>query len=58
MITKIHGKFYLVCDFCQKEIGPCDTWEEAKDQKKDEGFKSQKDGNDWLDVCRECRKQN
>lgn len=56
MITKIHGKYYGVCDICGEEkTEPCDSWEEAKEQLKSDGFIKKCIMGEYHDVCRECR---
>jgi hypothetical protein len=55
MIDKQFDSYVLVCDCCgEKSTGQFDTWEEAKDSKKEEGFISRQYTNGWMDLCPEC----
>lgn len=50
------GKFTLTCDICGERI--IDTFYEFNDAvnyKKENGWKSQRRGGEWEDVCPECQ---
>lgn len=51
--------FVLVCDCCGEESEKFDTWEEAKNAKKELGFKStcyKTETEDiWQDLCPDCQ---
>ena len=56
MIETRYGRgVVLVCDVCGHEIKYFDTFQEAVDYKKENGWKSVRDGNEWQDVCPDCR---
>ena len=46
-------EYYLVCDNCGKRISFEDFWD-AVNYKKENGWKSRKQGEDWIDICNEC----
>lgn len=56
MIDKAYGEFILVCDICGEEApyGFAEFYE-AVEYKKAFGWKSQKNGNEYDDVCPECQ---
>ena len=54
-IMKTAGAFCLICDNCGGEHGGSFTgFYDAVDYKKDNGWKSRKNRNEWEDVCPEC----
>ena len=57
MITKEYGDYILSCDICG---GPADkkfdTFSEAVDYKKPNGWKVRKVNGEWKDTCPECSK--
>lgn len=57
MINKIYGEFYALCDGCGEELGPSDTFEEAKSQIDDEGWDTKRVGGDWVSLCPTCIKE-
>jgi len=52
MIDKVYGMFRPVCDCCNKELDDCETWQEAVDLMKQEGwiynFKHE-------NICKQCK---
>jgi len=54
MIGKEIGKHYLVCDICG-DYEEFDTWGEAVDFKKTEGWGSKKTKQGWMDFCPNCK---
>ena len=48
--------YYVVCDSCGEELGPFDTWEEARHAKEepDSGFSSHIIDGEWQDLCTSC----
>ena len=55
MIEKIHGEFNLVCDICGNAAEGFEDFEDAVKYKKQHGWKSQRRGGEWEDVCPECQ---
>ena len=54
-ILKVDGAFCLICDNCGGEHGDSFAgFYDAVDHKKDNGWKSRRNGNEWEDVCPEC----
>ena len=49
------GRYVLVCDECGHEVKYFDTFQEAVDYKKENSWRSKKDGDEWLDVCPDCQ---
>jgi hypothetical protein len=56
-ITKEGKYYYIQCDNCSYHSEEYDTWEDAKDSKKANGFKPVKIGDIWLDECSSCREE-
>ena len=54
-IYKEYGKYTLYCDRCDKKFTGCDSFQDAVDLKRIEGWKSIKEDGIWRDLCRECR---
>ncbi len=57
MIDKIYGKFYTICDGCEEELGPTDTFDEAKSLADAEGWEVKRMGTDWVNLCPTCAKE-
>ena len=56
MIEKQHYKYILVCDVCGEDSEErFDRFLDAVDGRKDIGWKSQRDGTGWKDVCPGCQ---
>jgi hypothetical protein len=56
MIERQYGEYYAVCDICDETIGPCDSWGEAKEQMKQDGWQFFLDGHkEWQHLCPKCR---
>lgn len=53
MINKEYGKFKLVCDNCDKEEA-FDTFTDAIDYAREEGWKTVKVTSDFEHYCDEC----
>ncbi len=55
MIDKMYGDFVLICDVCDREVKPFNSFSEAVEYKKDNDWHSirQTDG-EWTEVCPEC----
>jgi hypothetical protein len=55
MISKEYGKFTLICDICgaaaEEEY---ETFQDAVDAKKDNGWQSQRINGDRVDICPDC----
>ena len=57
MITKIDGKYHLVCDNCEEEAEETfNSFVEAVDYRRANGWKVQKVKDGWVDTCPECLK--
>ena len=54
MIERDYNLYILVCDICGEEK-TFDSFEEAVEAKKKEGWKSKKESGQWLDICPECK---
>lgn len=55
MIEKQHYKYILICDVCGEDSEECfDTFQDAVDGRKEIGWKSEKNNNEWKDVCPNC----
>jgi hypothetical protein len=56
MIYKEMGYYFLYCDVCgEEESGMFDSFYDAVEYKKINGWKSQKRNSEWEDVCPECQ---
>ena len=55
MIDNRYGKYIPVCDICDEELEPQDTYEDAIKAKSNEGWRSKKIDSDWIDVCPNCQ---
>lgn len=58
MIEQIYSDFVIACDICGHESMKFDTFDDAVDAKKSEGFSSKLYDNSWLDLCEDCQKQS
>ena len=61
MITNdfIDMLFELECDVCGKTANKSfDSFNEAVKWKRDNGWTSRKEGDQWLDVCPDCKENN
>lgn len=57
MIQKEYGKFLISCDLCDQVcLDAFDTFQDAVDNRRDQGYKISKDttGN-WFDLCENCQ---
>ena len=56
MIDKYHGNYRLICDICEEQADKeFDSFDDAVDYKRNNGWKSQKKYGEWQDVCPECQ---
>lgn len=56
MIDRQYGEFRLICDVCGGWDGRVfRDFYDAVDHKKDNGWKSQRNGSGWQDVCPDCQ---
>jgi len=56
MIDKMGGFYYVICDICGEGHGDgLFEFYDAVQFKKDEGWKSQKRNNKWIDICPDCQ---
>ena len=54
MIERDYNLHILVCDICGEEK-TFDSFEEAVEAKKKDGWQSKREKGQWLDVCPECK---
>lgn len=55
MIEILYGDYYVCCDACGKELdGTFDSFDDAKDSMRFNGWKFRKIGEDWYHYCPEC----
>ena len=55
-IMRMYGAYRLNCDVCGREAeDELESFNDALDYKEHNGWKSQKRGWEWWDVCPECR---
>lgn len=47
----------LACDICGYTVTSFDSFQEAVDYKKEDGWKSQKHKGEWEDICPECQEE-
>lgn len=56
MIDKQYGKYVLVCDICGDAASEdFETFQGAVEYKKENNWKSKKQGSEWLDICPDCQ---
>lgn len=56
MIEKEYGHYIVACDVCTNEMGATfDTWQDAVDGMKKEGYQSMHIDGRWIEVCPECQ---
>ena len=56
MITKEYGVYKIVCDICEAtSCADYETFDEAVEGKKDNGYQSKKYSDGWKDICSDCR---
>ena len=56
MITKEYGVYKIVCDICETtSCADYETFDEAVEGKKDNGYQSKKYSDGWKDICSDCR---
>ena len=55
MIEQEYGKFSLVCSICNTTYIPgFETFQDAVDYAKENGWKIEKENGQWEDICPEC----
>lgn len=47
------NKKQVVCDNCGEGF-ECDSWEEAQEEMKSQGWKTKKLNGEWVNYCKEC----
>ena len=56
MIDRQFNEYVLSCDICGEEIEDTfTTFQEAVDFKKENGWKSKFEDDEWQDICPNCR---
>jgi len=56
MIGRQYDYYYAVCDICNEVIGPCGSWDDAKEQMKEEGWRFLwNDRKEWQHFCPICK---
>ena len=48
-------KYVLVCDECGREVKYFNTFDEAVEYKRENGWKSKKDDGEWITICPDCQ---
>lgn len=54
-IIREYGKYSIYCDICGEHIDDFEEFQDAVDFKKTAGWKSRKDGKEWIDLCPDCK---
>ncbi len=55
MKYKEYGKYTLICDICGASSDEkYENFQDAKDARKNLGWKSRKIDGEWADICPEC----
>jgi hypothetical protein len=57
MIDKQHGEYSLICNICDETGEIFSSFEDAVDYKKECGWKSKKQGDEWIDICPDCNRR-
>lgn len=53
-IEKEYGKFIPVCDGCLATLDSCDTFQDAVDECKENGWRNVKANGTWQNMCPKC----
>lgn len=53
-IEKEYGKFIPVCDGCLATLNGCDTFQDAVDECKENGWRNVKVNGTWQNRCPKC----
>lgn len=56
-IEKEYGKFVPVCDGCLATLDECDTFQDAVDECKNNGWQNVNINGSWQNRCPKCRAQ-
>ena len=51
-------RYVLVCDECGREVKYFNTFDEAVEYKRDNGWKSKKDDGEWVTLCPNCQQED
>ena len=55
IIEKMDGVYKIICNVCGEIMEPCfGDFYDAVQFKKDNRWKSQKVGDGWIEICRDC----
>ena len=55
MIIKEYGKYRAICDNCENDLPPTESYAEARKQMSRYGWKKKKeDDGRWYNYCQEC----
>lgn len=54
MIRRCNNGYELICENCGFSVTGFDTFQEAVDYKKENGWRSHKVDDGWEDVCPDC----
>ena len=54
MIDKEYGKFILACDICGHGVKFFDSFDEARDYARENGWVASKKDGEWLNLCPQC----
>lgn len=55
MIQRTNNGYELICDECGYSVTGMDTFDEAVEYKKEDGWKSMRQDGEWKDVCQDCQ---
>lgn len=55
MILKEYRKYTAYCDICCDSLPPCESWDDAKDSMRDEGWTTVRTDNGWENYCPYCK---
>lgn len=54
-IEREYGRFIPVCDNCLRSLDPCDTFQDAVDECKENGWVNTKVNGEWQNRCPLCK---
>lgn len=58
MIIKEYDNYIAVCDVCEAELPPCETWNKAKQSMKIYHWQIKKVNGAFEDYCKSCKEEN
>lgn len=56
MIDKRYGEYYGICDNCEEEAGPYNSWNQTREQMIEDGWwiYFDKKQDEWKHICSDC----